>query len=96
MPKAGLHGLIEATAGESGGAAELAFDIVLQFLTEAVVLASLRGLLRMGLGWSIAFIARTIFPLSAEVPLWAAAAGVDVSVGAGLGWRRCGTNRRSY
>ena len=60
------------------------FDIIVQFLTEAVVLTSLGGLLGMALGWGIAFIARTLFPLPTEVPLWAAAAGVGVSVGVGL------------
>jgi putative ABC transport system permease protein len=61
------------------------FDIVLQFLTEAVVLTGLGGLLGMSVGWLISLIARIIFPsLPTAVPLWAAALGVIVSVAVGL------------
>jgi putative ABC transport system permease protein len=60
-------------------------DIVLQFLTEAVVLTGLGGLIGMSFGWSISFIARQVFPsLPTAVPLWAAALGVVVSVAVGL------------
>ncbi len=60
-------------------------DIVVQFLTEAVVLTGLGGLLGMMLGWSISFIIRLAFPsLPTSVPLWAAALGVCVSVAVGL------------
>src|SRR5438874_2827806 len=60
-------------------------DIVTQFLTEAVVLTGLGGLLGMGLGWSLSMLVRVIFPnLPTAVPLWAAALGVAVSVGVGL------------
>ncbi len=60
-------------------------DIVLQFLTEAVVLTGLGGLIGMTLGWSIAFIVRLLIPaLPTSVPLWAAGLGVAVSVGVGL------------
>ena len=60
-------------------------DIVLQFLTEAVVLTGLGGLIGMAFGWSISFLCRLVFPsLPTTVPLWAAALGVIVSVAVGL------------
>jgi putative ABC transport system permease protein len=60
-------------------------DIVIQFLTEAVVLTGLGGLAGMTLGWLISVMFRLIFPsLPTSVPLWAAALGVCVSVGVGL------------
>jgi putative ABC transport system permease protein len=60
-------------------------DIVVQFLTEAVVLTSLGGVLGLLLGWSISRAAGLIFPnLPTAVPLWAASLGVLVSVGVGL------------
>ncbi len=60
-------------------------DIVAQFLTEAVVLTGLGGLLGMTLGWLISVVFRLVFPsLPTSVPLWAAALGVAVSVGVGL------------
>ncbi|MBI5281410.1 MAG: ABC transporter permease [Candidatus Solibacter usitatus] len=60
-------------------------DIVIQFLTEAVVLTFAGGLLGMGLGWAISRIAAMAFPsLPTSVPLWAAAMGILVSVGVGL------------
>ncbi len=60
-------------------------DIITQFLTEAVVLTSLGGLLGMAFGWGVAALSRLAFPnLPVSVPLWAAAAGVLVSVAVGL------------
>ena len=60
-------------------------DIILQFLTEAVVLTGLGGLMGMTFGWAISFACRMIFPsLPASVPLWAAALGVIVSIAVGL------------
>jgi putative ABC transport system permease protein len=60
-------------------------DIVLQFLTEAVVLTGLGGLLGMTVGYGLSLIARAVFPsLPTAVPLWAAILGVFVSVGVGL------------
>ena len=61
------------------------FDIVLQFLTEAVVLTGLGGLVGMTFGWLISFASRLLFPsLPTSVPLWAAVLGVVVSVAVGL------------
>jgi len=60
-------------------------DIVLQFLTEAVVLTVLGGMLGMFFGWLVSLAARLVFPsLPTAVPLWAAVLGVAVSVGVGL------------
>ena len=60
-------------------------DIVIQFLTEAMVLTGLGGLIGMALGWGISVVAQLVFPsLPTSVPLWAAASGVLVSVGLGL------------
>jgi putative ABC transport system permease protein len=60
-------------------------DIVLQFLTEAVVLTALGGMLGMFFGWLVSLLARLVFPsLPTAVPLWAVTSGVLVSVGVGL------------
>ena len=60
-------------------------DIIVQFLTEAVVLTVMGGVLGLLLGWTISRAAGLIFPnLPTAVPLWAAASGVAVSVGVGL------------
>jgi len=60
-------------------------DIILQFLTEAVVLTAMGGLIGLAIGWIISRAAGLIFPnLPTAVPLWAACAGVGVSVAVGL------------
>jgi putative ABC transport system permease protein len=60
-------------------------DITVQFLTEAVALTSLGGVLGLALGWAISNGTHLIFPtLPTMVPVWAAAAGVLVSMGVGL------------
>ncbi len=60
-------------------------DIVLQFLTEAVVLTGLGGLIGMTFGWAVSLACRLIYPaLPTAVPLWAAVLGVVVSVAIGL------------
>ena len=60
-------------------------DIIVQFLTEAVVLTALGGIIGLMLGWMISRAAGLIFPnLPTAVPLWAAVSGVVVSVGVGL------------
>ncbi len=60
-------------------------DIVIQFLTEAVVLTGMGGLIGLMLGWSVSRLVGLIFPnLPTAVPLWAAVSGVLVSVGVGL------------
>jgi len=60
-------------------------DIIVQFLTEAVVLTLFGGIVGMIFGYAISLIARIIFPsLPTQVPLWAVALGVLVSMGVGL------------
>lgn len=60
-------------------------DIITQFLTEAVVLTFLGGLLGMIFGWGISAASRLAFPsLPVSVPLWAAVLGVVVSVAVGV------------
>ena len=60
-------------------------DIIVQFLTEAVVLTALGGLIGLMIGWMISRAANLVFPtLPTSVPIWAAASGVLVSVGVGL------------
>jgi putative ABC transport system permease protein len=60
-------------------------DIILQFLTEAVVLTGLGGLLGMLLGWSVSQITRLMLPnLPTLVPLWSVLLGIVVSVGIGV------------
>ena len=60
-------------------------DIVRQFLTEAVVLTTVGGVLGMLLGWSISLAARLAFPsLPTLVPAWSVALGIIMSVGIGL------------
>ncbi len=60
-------------------------DIILQFLTEAVVLTGLGGLIGMTFGYSMSLACRLVFPsLPTVVPVWAAVLGVVVSVGIGL------------
>ncbi|MBV8821071.1 MAG: ABC transporter permease [Acidobacteriaceae bacterium] len=60
-------------------------DIVMQFLTEAMVLTGMGGLIGMTFGWMISMLCRIIFPsLPTSVPLWAVVLGVVVSVGVGL------------
>lgn len=60
-------------------------DIVVQFLTEAVVLTALGGFFGMLLGWIISRAVGLAFPaLPTAVPLWAVFSGLAVSVGVGL------------
>jgi putative ABC transport system permease protein len=60
-------------------------DIIVQFLTEAVVLTACGGMIGLMLGWFISRAASLVFPnLPTSVPLWTAVSGVLVSVGVGL------------
>ncbi|MGH9647677.1 MAG: ABC transporter permease [Bryobacteraceae bacterium] len=60
-------------------------DIILQFLTEAVVLTGLGGLIGMLFGWSVSMVTRFFLPnLPTLVPLWAVVLGIVVSVGIGV------------
>jgi putative ABC transport system permease protein len=60
-------------------------DIIMQFLTEAVVLTGLGGLIGMLFGWAVSMVTRFFLPnLPTLVPLWAVALGIVVSVGIGV------------
>jgi putative ABC transport system permease protein len=60
-------------------------DIIVQFLTEAVVLTALGGIVGLLIGWMISRAAGLIFPnLPTAVPVWAAISGVAMSVGVGI------------
>jgi len=60
-------------------------DIIIQFLTEAVVLTSLGGVIGLILGWTVSHAVGLVFPnLPTAVPVWAAVSGVTMSVGVGL------------
>jgi putative ABC transport system permease protein len=60
-------------------------DIVVQFLTEAVVLTVLGGAIGLLIGWIISRMVGLVFPnLPTAVPVWAAVSGVMMSVGVGL------------
>src|SRR3954452_12970577 len=60
-------------------------DIIVQFLTEAVVLTALGGMIGLLLGWMISRVAGFVFPtLPTTVPVWAAVSGVGTSVAVGL------------
>ena len=60
-------------------------DIIIQFLTEAVVLTGLGGVIGMLFGWSVSMVTRFFLPnLPTLVPLWAVLLGIAVSVGIGV------------
>ena len=60
-------------------------DIIIQFLTEAITLTAIGGILGITIGWLISLACRLVFPsLPTVVPLWAVAAGFAVSVGVGI------------
>jgi putative ABC transport system permease protein len=60
-------------------------DILIQFLIEAAALTGLGGVVGIIFGWLISLISRLVFEsIPASVPLWAAVAGIVMSVGVGL------------
>jgi ABC-type antimicrobial peptide transport system permease subunit len=60
-------------------------DIIWQFLTEAMALTGLGGLMGVAIGWAISALARAIYPaLPTAVPLWAVILGVAVAMSVGL------------
>jgi putative ABC transport system permease protein len=59
-------------------------DIRLQFLVEAVALASLGGLLGVLIGWGAASLVATMSPLPARVTLWSVGAALALGAGAGI------------
>ena len=60
-------------------------DIVGQFLTEAVTLSSVGGVIGIALGVAIAALVRAKVPsLPTDVPLWSPLLGLGVSMGVGI------------
>jgi len=60
-------------------------DIIIQFLTEAVVLTALGGIIGMLFGYTVSLVTRYFLPnLPTLVPLWAVLLGIAVSVGIGV------------
>jgi putative ABC transport system permease protein len=59
-------------------------DIRRQFLVEAVVLASLGGVLGVGVGWGVATLVASVSPLPARVTLWSIGAALALGAGAGV------------
>jgi putative ABC transport system permease protein len=57
-------------------------NITWQFLTEAIVLTGIGGIIGIILGWGLSLLLKTLMPT--YVPLWAPVAGLAVSVGVGL------------
>ena len=58
--------------------------ILMQFATEAVVLALVGGLIGISLGFGLAFLGRWTLGLYTEVPLWAVLLSLGMSSGVGL------------
>jgi putative ABC transport system permease protein len=59
-------------------------DIRTQFLVEAVVLASLGGVLGVVLGWGAATLVANLSPLPARVTWWSVGAALALGAGAGM------------
>ncbi|HSA22540.1 MAG TPA: FtsX-like permease family protein, partial [Myxococcota bacterium] len=58
--------------------------ILWQFTAEAVLLSAFGGLLGLGLGYGVAFLARELFGLPAAAPAWAVIVALATSTAAGL------------
>ncbi|HSP14015.1 MAG TPA: ABC transporter permease [Thermoanaerobaculia bacterium] len=59
-------------------------DIVTQFLTEAMTLSGIGGIIGVAVGLLISLVARKATPLPAETPLWSIMVGLLVSISIGL------------
>jgi len=59
-------------------------DIVQQFLTEAMTLSAIGGIIGVALGLGIAAIVRAVTPLPTTTPLWSIIVGLLVSISIGL------------
>ena len=59
-------------------------DIVTQFLTEAMTLSGIGGLIGVLVGLGIALLVRNISPLATATPIWSIVVGLFVSISIGL------------
>lgn len=59
-------------------------DITTQFLTEAMTLSAIGGLIGVALGLGIAAIVRAVSPLATATPIWSIVVGLVVSISIGL------------
>jgi putative ABC transport system permease protein len=59
-------------------------DIVQQFLTEAMTLSGIGGIIGVALGLAIAAVVRAVSPLATTTPLWSIVVGLVVSISIGL------------
>ncbi len=59
-------------------------DIVVQFLSEAISLAAVGGLIGVGLGFMVSIVVRQVSPLPTATPLWSILLGLAVSMSVGL------------
>ncbi|MFA6955142.1 MAG: ABC transporter permease [Thermoanaerobaculia bacterium] len=59
-------------------------DIVTQFLTEAMTLSAIGGVIGISIGLAISLIVRKVSPLATATPLWSIFLGLGVSVSIGL------------
>jgi putative ABC transport system permease protein len=59
-------------------------DIVMQFLTEAMTLSGVGGVIGVGAGMLIALVVRKVSPLTTATPLWSIVVGLVVSISIGL------------
>ena len=59
-------------------------DIVMQFLTEAMTLSGVGGVIGVAVGMLIALIVRNVSPLATATPLWSIVVGLAVSISIGL------------
>jgi putative ABC transport system permease protein len=59
-------------------------DILRQFLTEAIVISTVGGVIGVGLGVGFAFVAATAFKFPFIVPLWSIGAGFSLSFVVGI------------
>ena len=59
-------------------------DIVVQFLTEAMTLSALGGVVGVLLGLAVAALVKKLSPLATSTPLWSIMVGLAVSISIGL------------
>jgi putative ABC transport system permease protein len=59
-------------------------DIVMQFLTEAMTLSGVGGVIGVAVGMLIALVVRNVSPLATATPLWSIVVGLAVSISIGL------------